>query len=222
MTSLSSSTCETRNRLIEAAGEVFAEQGFRNATVRDICDRAGANLASVNYHFQSKEQLYATVLRHAHGCSVDQYPPTCGLGQHATPRERLLAFVRSFLLRIFDTGRPAWFGKLMAREMVEPTAALDELVERGIRPQAQMLSEIVRSIVSDPVEDDLVRRCVASIVGQCVFYHHARPVIERLYPEQAYQPSDIGQIAQHITQFSYEALQHLRSGEQQNRAEVGS
>ena len=86
MTSLSSSTCETRNRLIEAAGEVFAEQGFRNATVRDICDRAGANLASVNYHFQSKEQLYATVLRHAHGCSVDQYPPTCGLGQHATRR----------------------------------------------------------------------------------------------------------------------------------------
>ena len=85
-----------------------------------------------------------------------------------------------------------------------------------------MLSEIVRSIVSDPVEDDLVRRCVASIVGQCVFYHHARPVIERLYPEQAYQPSDIEQIAQHITQFSYEALQHLRSGEQQNRAEVGS
>ena len=51
----------TRLQLIEAAGEVFAEMGFQNATVREICRRAGANVAAVNYHFQSKEALLDAV-----------------------------------------------------------------------------------------------------------------------------------------------------------------
>ena len=48
--------------IVEAAMEVFAEKGFHNTTIRDICEQAGANIAAVNYHFQTKEQLYAAVL----------------------------------------------------------------------------------------------------------------------------------------------------------------
>ena len=49
---------DTKERLMEVAGQVFAEKGFRDATVREICQRAGANLAAVNYHFGDKERLY--------------------------------------------------------------------------------------------------------------------------------------------------------------------
>ena len=57
------SHAETRRQLLEAAGEVFAEAGFRDATVREICRRAGANIAAISYHFGDKEKLYAEVLR---------------------------------------------------------------------------------------------------------------------------------------------------------------
>jgi len=212
---------ETRNRLLDAAGEVFAECGFHHAKVRDICERAGANLASVNYHFRSKQQLYAAVLRHAHGCAVAQYPSDIGLAAHASARQRLHAFVRSFLLRIFDKGRPAWFGKLIAREMVEPTAALDVLVEQNIRPQAMMLSSIVGNILGSKANAATVRHCVASVVGQCVFYHHARPVVERLYPQQKYTAREIDQLADHIADFSFAAMSSMAQSGKRGTAGKG-
>src|ERR1700757_4388292 len=92
----------TRAHLLEAAGEGFAEVGFRSATVREICQRAGANIAAVNYHFGDKEQLYRAVLQETYRAAVAKYPADLGLSSRATPEERLRAFVYSFLMRIFS------------------------------------------------------------------------------------------------------------------------
>src|ERR1700749_925116 len=92
----------TREHLLEAAGEVFAEVGFRAATVRQICQRAGANIAAVNYHFGDKEELYRALLKDSYRAAIAKYPPDFGLPPRATPEQRLRAFVYSFLLRIFS------------------------------------------------------------------------------------------------------------------------
>src|SRR5882672_4128917 len=105
---------KTRQRLLEAAGEVFADQGFRKATVRDICTRAQANVAAVNYHFGDKEKLYSEVLKYAHGCAIAKYPPSLGLSPDAPAEKRLHAFVLSFLQRLLDEGRPAWHARIIS------------------------------------------------------------------------------------------------------------
>ncbi|HEX5399274.1 MAG TPA: CerR family C-terminal domain-containing protein, partial [Verrucomicrobiae bacterium] len=170
------SQAETRRQLLEAAGEVFAEAGFRDATVREICRRAGANIAAISYHFGDKEKLYAEVLRYSQKKALEKYPLVPDVGPDATPEKKLRAFVHSLLLRIFDKGSAGWHGKMMLREMVEPSAALDLLVEERIRPLAGQIWQIVADILGCPLNHERVRLCAFSVVSQCVFYHHCRPL----------------------------------------------
>ncbi len=192
----------TREQLLAAASEVFAETGFRDATVRQICERAGANIAAVNYHFGDKETLYTEVLKTAYDRAYEKYPADFGLAASATVERRLFAFVRAFLLRIFDEGPHSHHGKLMAREMVDPTAALDAVVREGISQQAATISQIVRELLGGKASEELVRRCGMSVVSQVLFYHNCRPVIGRMYPDLKFGSKQIEQIAEHITQFS--------------------
>jgi TetR/AcrR family transcriptional regulator, regulator of cefoperazone and chloramphenicol sensitivity len=203
------SQAETRRQLLEAASEVFAEAGFRHATVREICRRAGANIAAVNYHFGDKERLYAEVLRFAQARAFEKYPPFPNAASTAPPEEKLRAFVHSFLLRIFDDGPGAWFGKIMSREMVEPTRALDLLIQERLRPMAGQLRGIISEILGCPPGDERVRLCIFSIVSQCVFYHHCRTMILRLFPEQRLDAAAAELLAGHITRFSLAAMKHL-------------
>src|SRR6478752_1386010 len=167
---------KTRQRLLEVAGAVFAEQGFKCATVREICKRAGANVAAINYHFGDKQGLYSETLRYWVRESLAKYPPNLGVDESATPEQKLHAYVRSFFWRIFDEGRPSWYGKLMAREMIEPTHALDDCAKETMRPIGELLREIIRQLIPNASEEQL-RRTALSIIGQIVFYHHCRPAI---------------------------------------------
>lgn len=210
-----SNSIETEKRLLEAAGEIFAQYGYRSATVRQICEKAGANVAAVNYHFRDKEGLYLAVLRSVPNAHAEKYPSSLGLKPGANAQQRLRAYVQSILQRVFDEGRPGWHTKLIAREMIEPTRALDALLEEVARPVHQELGAIVSELLGPGADEAVVRRCTLSVMSQCVYYHHARTVIRRLYPEQKYSPEEIEELASHITQFSLAALKsfaQLRKG----------
>jgi AcrR family transcriptional regulator len=202
----------TESRLLEAAGEIFAEVGYRAATVRQICEKAGANIAAVNDHFGDKEGLYMAVLRSVPDAHAEKFPADRGLPPGATAEQKLAAYIESLLNRVFDEGRPGWHTKIMAREMIEPTRALDTLVTDVALPVHQELAAIVRELLGPKGAEDAVRLCTLSILSQCVYYHHARSVLSRLYPQQEYGSRDIAQLADHITRFSQGALQRFAQG----------
>lgn len=196
----------TRERIIAAAGELFAANGFRGTTIRDICGQAGVNVAAVNYHFRDKESLYAEVLRSAHRHCSEQYPLDRDLSADASPTLRLEAYVRAFLHRLLDEGRPAWHGKLMALEMADPTQALDSLVDEGIRPMIGTLEEIVRAVLGPGAAQATVELCAGSVIGQCLHYKHAKPVIVRMGLWRFDTPEAIAELTAHIVSFSLGGL----------------
>ena len=171
--------------------------------------RAGANVAAVNYHFGDKEGLYLAVLKSGSEAALKKYPPTLGLGPTATAAERLHAFVRSLLFRIVDKGQPSWHGKLIAHEMAEPTKALTALIDDVYGPVLQQLEKDVQELVGRHATPAVIRQCLLSILGQCLYFHYARPAIEHIHPEQGFEPVDIECLAKHISEFSLAGIQRV-------------
>ena len=205
------SDADTRLRLLEAAGPVFAQRGYRAATVREICSRAEVNVAAINYHFGDKLELYSQTLGRCMREGLARHPTDHGLAAGATAEERLFAFVHSFLQRILGDGNPEWQGQLLAREMMEPTEALDRLVEELIRPLFKQLCAIVAELLGERARPALVILCARSVVSQCVFYHHSRPVLQRLSPNEPLGGEQVLRLARHISAFSIAALARIES-----------
>ena len=197
---------ETKARLLSAAGEIFSRKGFRRGTIRDICGLAGANVAAVNYHFGGKAGLYRELLKYAFQEDLRRHPPDLGLDTGSSPEMRLGAFIHSLFVRILGKGRPDWHGRLLAKELVEPSTALDKMVEASVRPQAERLTAIVAALLGPGATPCNVRLCALSVVGQCQHYVRARPIIERLYPEIGFDEAGIATLAAHVTRFSLAAI----------------
>ncbi len=195
---IKTASVQTRARLLAAAREVFSQRGFQGATVREICRRAGANVAAVNYHFGSKDGLFAEALNFAPLAALQQ----ANVKADVCPRVRLRLFIRDFMLMLLDEKHPSSQCRIMARELADPTPALDQIVFEAIAPLHQFLGELVGEIVGEKVKAAELRRYVYSIIGQCLFYRHSQPVLQRLHPKLRYDDKEIEAIAEHIADFS--------------------
>jgi AcrR family transcriptional regulator len=214
----------TKIRLIEAAGEEFACKGFDAARVRTICERAGANVAAINYHFGDKNQLYVDTVIHAHHCGVDP----CGgeYGPDREPAEQLRSFIHSFLKHVLAINDPdGWRHRLILRELLHPTEASDVLIKEVIRPRFDCLEQIIGRFCPDV--DERKRHALAfSIIGQCLHYRMARAITERLIGREAYQELDLDFLTEHITAFCLAGLGALSvedgAGEAARNGAVGA
>jgi len=192
---------ETRERLLQAAERLFAERGYKNVTVRDICRGARANVASVNYHFGDKAGLYREVLQ----IGIDVVRSTTEAGRKAgegcPPDEKLRRYFSVFLQKAFAPGHEN-LHRLIQREIDDPTAALDTFVEQAVRPRVEYFASIVAEMTGRAPSDPVVLQCVGSIATQALVYVRQNPIADRLGFRFRGTPAEIEQAARHIAAFS--------------------
>jgi TetR/AcrR family transcriptional regulator, regulator of cefoperazone and chloramphenicol sensitivity len=201
----------TRDKLIEAAGEVFAERGYRAATIREICRLAGANVAAVNYTFGDKMGLYTEVLRHSVRAARTA-AITAALDGSSSPEEMIRGVIRARLMSLCQEARPDWQIRLVMHEFSHPTPAMGRVVDEGMRPIYDRVRKAVGEIVGLPPDHETTLLSVNSIVGQILFYTFSRPVLARLQPELKLTPEKLNRIADHIADFSLEYLKKVGHG----------
>ncbi|MGZ8189469.1 MAG: CerR family C-terminal domain-containing protein [Methylosarcina sp.] len=207
-------TDATRDRVLLAAVEIFAQKGFKEATIREICAKADVNVASVNYHFRTKASLYAEALAFAFRQADRRYPLDEAKDAHLPAAVRLTAFIRVFLNKLMDESNLGHHGKLIAREIADPTDALDGIVKIAIVPQFELLKKIVPELIGPDFSDEDIHRCILGILGQCLMFKHSRSIIDRVCPEVIAGPEQIERCAEHIARFSLAAFSQMAARRQ--------
>jgi AcrR family transcriptional regulator len=199
---------ETRERLLTAAAQLFADRGFKKVTVRDICRTARANVAAVNYHFGDKTGLYREVLQLAIDTMRATTDAARAAGEGLPPEERLRQYIRISMCRAMSGSTAAWISRLIHREMTDPTPTFDAIVEQAFRPRVDDLSAMVAAIAGCAPDDPRVSQCVASIHAQWMLFV-PNPVASRLRATLQLRTDDAVGLAEHITAFSLAGIHAL-------------
>jgi AcrR family transcriptional regulator len=202
---------DTRRRLLDAAVSIFAAKGYRKTTVRDICHAADANVSAVKYHFGNKEALYNATFDHARLRSNETNPfvqmdKARDFHADQPPERRLYLFIRTMLEHQFRDGEPTELTQLMSHEMMQPTPALDRLIEVSVRRVYGGLVRIVLDLMPAGSTEAGAQKYAMSISAQCHFHHLALPLIQRIDPSQRYTPEALDDLAEHIHRFTLAAI----------------
>ncbi|MGD9732615.1 MAG: CerR family C-terminal domain-containing protein [Desulfamplus sp.] len=232
---MSQQSMTTKERIIEVAGDIFGQEGFKAATIRKIAEAANANVASINYHFRDKEGLYAAVLEELFESGFRRFPSNIGIDDNSTPEERLKAFIRGMFLRLIKSD--GWNsissrgkGRLIAKEMMDPTPAFEWIIERYIKPNKAILLSILSDIAKEyaeqfaktksaenlqnnicdsNIEIDKLLPCAISVISQCIYYSFAAPVIQKIAKECMPIEDNIDRLTNHVWLFSLGGIKKI-------------
>ncbi len=207
---------KTRQHLLVAACRVFAEQGYQNATVSEICKQAGANIASVNYYFGDKASLYVESWQYAHSICHQTYPLESILESVAAspPEVRLRAHIEA-LLKIFtnDEGALGDFYQMHLRELTNPTGLVDELWREMRAPFRKRMRSVLRELMGADIPDEAVRMTETCVINLC---RGLLPFNRRdtdFFKDWRFTPELIEQLADFMTRFVLDGLRGV--GDQQ-------
>ena len=202
---------DTREKLLRAASAVFADKNYRDATIAEICEKAGANIAAINYHFNDKETLYREAWRYALAESIKVYPPDGGVRDDDTPEERLRGQINSLLHRIADEGNKEFL--IAQKEFVNPTGLLEEVIRKELQPLHERTEALVGALLGPEALETDIKYCAISIISQCV-----NPIVAKRQKTTGRDKmtdsppgiEDIDSFTHHVTRFSLAGIAAIR------------
>ncbi len=156
----------TKAIILEHAGQVFAEYGYAMATSKEICQRAGVNLASVNYYFGSKEKLYEEVLIEAHKCIISTDTLIAFFKNTNTPKEKLKNFLE-YILKMASNTQGHWSFKIIFNESTHPTTLGSHAIELAIIPKKEILLAFIHEISGLALDSEEIQSALLLIVSLC-------------------------------------------------------
>lgn len=200
-------SADTRQRLIDHAAVLFAERGFENVTVREICKASNANVAAINYHFGDKAGLYRAVVTQAIAVMLETNELTQRAGDGLSPEDQIRGFVRVFVSRLTGDGPTSWIHRLMAREFERPTDALEQVMTQVVQPRFEYLATIAGAYMGLPPSDLRVKRSIGSLQTQCMMA--ARQVPAPIQKTFGPVVRDVDATIEHIVEFTLGGMRAL-------------
>jgi len=197
----------TREELLETAGQVFAEKGLDRATGREICERAGANPAAINYYFGGMEGLYAAVVEEAHSRLLTLEKLSTAVAGKPDPKAKLKAIIELAIDLLTGPISTSWVLRVFGREFVAPSFAFEALIERQGIPKVRILRSIVAELMQRPEDDPAVARGCLTLIAPCAMLLIAdRGTLRRALPGLDLKRENAAGLAEHLLDYALAGL----------------
>ncbi|MBR7895017.1 CerR family C-terminal domain-containing protein [Burkholderia multivorans] len=175
---------ETRQRIIEAAIELFGERGFAGASTRDIAAKAGVNAPALQYYFENKEGVYRACVESIAELGWAVFGPAVAQARAAldadadadTLIDAFVDILTALAQRMFTVPKTLNQRMFFAREQngQEPASASEILLKRMRKPLHDVTTELIARISGRPVDDPVTRLRALSLFGQLTVFHVAQ------------------------------------------------
>lgn len=227
---------DTKQRVLESACGLFAEKGYRDTTVHEICEKANANIAAVNYYFGSKDELFVAACEHAYELSSEAGVLGADLTEGRASGETLEAFIRARVRAMFATGPTSYLWRISMHmhsdanrarahgRHEDPRGLRRELHKRIIEPTVKRLDRLMAALVGVSPEDPHARMFAFSLLAQIMALghpHHKRPcqhVFGKEHPDEA----DIEMLCDHLTRLLLTGIRETRAMLEATAAEAAA
>jgi|SRR6185312_639977 len=198
---------DTREQLLEIAGQVFSEKGFAGATGKEICERSGANAAAVVYHFGGMDKLYGAVLQEARRRIVPSESLAAAVERETDPKAKLTAFIGLLVGALAAPASSTWAVRLLSREILSPNAIFDEMRHKEMRARAAILKSIVSGLTGLPDDDPAVARsCINIMAPFGILMLIGAERVERVFPVLSFGPESVADTTRHMVQYALGGL----------------
>lgn len=189
----------TKEKILIAAAEEFAEKGFNVATVRDICDNAGVNVAAVNYHFSSKNILYEKVFEFLLEKTEKNNPPLVNLDFKEENEwwDEIKDFLRRMVKRSISEDKfERYLHTLFAMEELYPSEYFSSIYGRLLSPRLESIKKLFS--YSDIRTEEELNICVISIISIVMDFSEKKALISQITGNENFAAENLELIVENI------------------------
>lgn len=166
---------ETRTKIIDCAGRLFAQRGFEATTSKLICTTAQVNMAAVNYHFGSREGLYRAVLKEAHTYLMNLDLLTQLEQSNDSAEAKISQLLDLYISSILRDN--SWYVEVWARELLQPSHFFQEVFQGEIVPKLNTLLRLFANYLELSMDDKRLYSCLFTTMSPFVmlFWSYRNP-----------------------------------------------
>ena len=200
---------QTRERLLEKAEILFAQKGYHAVSVREITAAARCNMASVNYHFKNKKNLYIEVFRSRwvprEKLIYDAFEKSVVSLEESIPELIIQSLVRAYIDGPLSDKAFKIHRQLIVRELNNPTEAFELVADQTLRPLFKKLYSLFNNFALENVDEGNLSFDIMSIFGIILYFNYSRPMISRI-TGRPYDADFKTRIIEHMVRFSLNGL----------------
>lgn len=196
---------QTKERLLEKAEMLFAQKGYHAIGVRDITSAARCNMASVNYHFSNKMNLYLEVFRSRwiprERLMYETFEAKVDSMIDPTPESIIQSLAKAYLEGPLTDEEFGRHRQLIVRELNNPTEAFELVADQTLRPLFNKLYGLLTNAAENKVNDANLSFDIMSIFGIILYFNYSRPMISRV-AGKPYDADFKARLIEHVVRFS--------------------